>query len=514
MPEWTTEEPGLGLRRYVEVAWRRKLIIIAVILAAIGAAAAASVAVEPVYRAEMKLVVTPSGQVLDPTQQAAIPRFTATMGDLVESRVVADRVIRNLELTESSKGLLGKVSVSTNPDTAVLDVRVDDGDPERAQSIAAEIGRVFPDLVEETFGSTTPPAPTTTTQADPNQQQQQQQTQVVAPPSVRVFDPPTASNTPISPRPVRNVVLAGILGLVLGLLAAFLADYFDRTLRRREDVEQHFQAPVIGQVPFQRRPSKPAIDWTRFGEGAEAFRTLRANLQYLSVKRPIQTILLTSASAGQGKTTVSANLAIAIARSGSTAIVLEGDLRRPMLPAAFGVDGVGPGLTGVLVGTSDLDSAVIEIPLPVGASGPAGRGEGRVWFLPSGPLPPNPPELLSSERMVDLLDEVRTSYDYVIIDSPPLLPVADGLELARIVDGVILVVRRNRTTSDEAHEVRDLVDRLGISLLGVVFTDSTPPASYYYDVRQARADVRRARAAEERRPVAHESGERAAPRKS
>jgi capsular exopolysaccharide synthesis family protein len=512
MNEWTTEEPGLGLRRYVEVAWRRKLIVIAVILAAIGAAAAASVAVEPVYRAEMKLVVTvgESGGFFDPNQSAAIPRFTATMADLVESRVVAQRVIDDLNLTESPKALLNKVSVSTNPDTAAIDVRVDDGDPERAREIARAIGEVFPRIVEDAFATATP---TTTTPADPNQQQQQP---VTPPPTPRVsvFDDAVASNTPISPRPVRNVVLAGVLGLVLGLLAAFLADYFDRTLRRREDVEHHFEAPVIGQIPFQRRPSKPAIDWTRFGEGAEAFRTLRANLQYLSVKRPIQTILLTSASAGQGKTTVSANLAIAIARSGSTAIVIEGDLRRPMLPAAFGVDGVGPGLTGVLVGTSDLDSAVIEIPLPVGASGPAGRGEGRVWFLPSGPLPPNPPELLSSERMVDLLDEVRTSYDYVIIDSPPLLPVADGLELARIVDGVILVVRRNRTTSDEAREVRDLVDRLGISLLGVVFTDSTPPASYYYDVRQARADVRRKRAAEEMRPVARESGERAAPRKS
>jgi capsular exopolysaccharide synthesis family protein len=510
MNEWTTEEAGFGLRRYVEVAWRRKLIVFAVILAAIGAAAAASVAVEPVYRAEMKLVVGQGGEVLlDPTQSASIPRFTATMGELVESRVVAERVITNLDLTETSKGLLGKISVSSNPDTAVLDVRVDDGDPERARQIAAEIGRVFPQLVEETFGNRTTTTPTTTTPTD--QQQQQPVTPPVAP-VVAVFDPAQASSTPISPRPVRNVVLAGVLGLVLGLLAAFLADYFDRTLRRREDVEQNFQAPVIGQVPFQRKPSKPAIDWTRFGEGAEAFRTLRANLQYLSVKRPIQTILLTSASAGQGKTTVSANLAIAIARSGSTAVVIEGDLRRPMLPAAFGVDGVGPGLTGVLVGTSDLDSAVIEVPLPVGASGPAGRGEGRVWFLPSGPLPPNPPELLSSERMADLLDEVRTSYDYVIIDSPPLLPVADGLELARIVDGVILVVRRNRTTSDEAREVRDLVDRLGISLLGVVFTDSTPPASYYYDVRQARADVRRAREAEEMRPVARGSGERAAPR--
>ena len=489
MNEWATEESGLGLRRYLEITWRRKWIVIAVIVAAIGAAAAASVAVEPVYRAETKLVVG-SGNTLFPVGQAnAFQPFTATMADLVKSRVVAERVIERLDIRESPKALLGKVSVRTNPDTAVLNVRVDDSDPERARRIAESIGLVFVDLVDDEFGQASVPGDET------------------PPLTIKIVDPAFAGANPISPRPVRNVVLAGVLGLVLGLLAAFLADYFDRRLRTREDVEHHFAAPVIGQVPFQRKPSRPAVDWTRFGEGAEAFRTLRANLQYLGVRRPIRTILLTSASAGQGKTTVSANLAIAIARSGSSALVVEGDLRRPTLPAAFGVDGVGPGLTGVLVGTAGVDSALIEVPLPLGASGPGGRSDGEVWFLPSGPLPPNPAELLSSGRMADLLDELKGSYDYVLIDSPPLLPVADGLELARIVDGVILVVRRNRATSDEAREMRDLIDRLGISLLGAVFTDSTPPAAYYYDVRQARG------AAPDRQP-AREPADRVAQRKT
>jgi capsular exopolysaccharide synthesis family protein len=487
MTDWAIEGAGPGLGRYLEVTWRRKWIVLGVIMAAIGMAAAASFAVDPVYRAEMKLYVGQGDSLFQVQQANAFQPFTATMADLIESRIVAEGVIEELGLRDSPKALLGKISVSTNPETAVLKVKVDDGDPERAQRIAQTLGTVFGDLVEKSFGN-----PEVGVNADPT-----------PPLTVGVFDPAQASSTPISPRPVRNVALAGVLGLVLGLLAAFLADYFDRTLRNRESVERSFGVPVIGQVPFQRKPSRPAIDWARFGESAESFRTLRANLQYLSVKRPIRTILLTSASAAQGKTTVSANLAIAIARTGSTAVVVEGDLRRPMLPAAFGVDGVGPGLTGVLIGTSDLSSALIEVPLPVGASGPAGRSDGRVWFLPSGPLPPNPPELLSSTRMSDLLDELKRTYDYVLIDSPPLLPVADGLELARIVDGVILVVRRNRATSDEAHDVRDLVDRLGISLLGAVFTDSTPPASYYYGAaKQPRAVTQQRRPSPEVERVA------------
>lgn len=491
MTEWVSEGVGPGLGRYLEVTWRRKWIVVAVVVAAIAAAAAASFAVEPVYRAEMTMVVG-QGKSLFPVNQAnAFQPFTATMGDLVETRIVAERVIQRLGIQESPKSLLGEISVSTNPDTAVLKVSVDDGDPERARQIAEAIGTVFPGLVRERFGSAS--VGTGVDQTPPL--------------TVSVFDPAQASATPVSPRPVRNVALAGVLGLVLGVLAAFLADYFDRSLRTRESVERSFGVPVIGQVPFQRKASRP-VDWTRSPEGAEAFRTLRANLQYLSVKRPIQTILVTSASAGQGKTTVSANLAIAIARSGATAVIVEGDLRRPMLPTALGVDGGGPGLTGVLIGTSDLSSALVDVPLPVGASGPAGRSDGRVRILPSGPLPPNPPELLSSERMTALLTELKGSYDYVLIDSPPLLPVADGLELARGVDGVILVVRRNRATSDEAHDVRNLVDRLGISLLGAVFTDSTPPASYYYGAAKQPQLV-----TPDRRAV-RESAARVAPRKS
>jgi capsular exopolysaccharide synthesis family protein len=175
---------------------------------------------------------------------------------------------------------------------------------------------------------------------------------------------------------------------------------------------------------------------------------------------------------------VTANLAVAIARSGSSVAVLEGDLRRPRLDHALGLS-APLGLTNVLVGMMAVEDALVDVPLPSGADTASIR-LGQLSFLPSGPLPPNPSELLSSPQMTSLLDRIAVVYDHVLIDSPPLLAVADGLELARMVDGIILVVRRNRATIEDAREVRSTIGRLGLHLVGTVFTDVEPMAGYGY----------------------------------
>jgi receptor protein-tyrosine kinase len=272
-------------------------------------------------------------------------------------------------------------------------------------------------------------------------------------------------------------------------------------------VEQEFGVPVIGQIPFAklRKRDRRVVFWQGFGEVAESFRALRANLQYLGVQRPLRTILITSASPQQGKTTVSANLALAIARSGATTIVLEGDLRRPRLDDAFDTLANGVGLTSVLVGAVDVDEAIVDVAMPLSSDAPShGEREGRLSFLPSGPQPPNPSELLSSVPMTKLLDRLALEYDYVLIDSPPVLVVSDALELARHVDGVLLVVRRNHASRDEARELRALVERLGINLLGVVFTDVAPAGIHYGGYRDKMETTAGKRDERPLEPVAHE----------
>jgi receptor protein-tyrosine kinase len=460
------DQGGIGLRHYLDVLWRRKWIVLAVLAVAIGAAAGLSALQTPIYRAQTKIVIGQGKTLIPPTVLGqANQTLTATMADLAQSNVLARNVVDNLGLKETPEQLLAKISVSINPQTAVMDVFVDDHSQSRARRICQEVSSVFSQLVQANFGKSIPAAGG-----------QPEQPGITA----TVFDPAHVLPARVAPRPVRNVAIAAVLGLILGLLAAFLREYFDRGLRSREKVEQAFGLPVIGQVPFEQRRRKRnqrAVVWDGFGEIAESYRALRANLQYLAVKRPLRTILVTSASPAQGKTTVTANLALAIARSGASTIALEGDLRRPRLDEAFGVPNDGPGLTSVLVGSAEFDMAVQEVPLPVGRDG-SSREVGRLSLLPSGPLPPNPSELLSSMQMRKLLDRLGVSYDYVLIDSPPLLLVADALELARMVDGVVLVVRNNHATTDEARELRALVERLDIHLVGAVFSDIAPLGSY------------------------------------
>ena len=460
-------ESGLGLRHYLEVVRRRSRIVLAVLVAAVATAALISVLQPPVYRATTKIVVGQGNSLIPPGDAYAIQPYAATMGDLVTSDVVARNVIENLDLKGETPGsLLERTTASINPDTAVVTVSVEDGDKARAVRIGQEIGVFFSDLVEEQFG---------TTESQPGEVAQ-------LPLTAKVFDPAHPDpNEPVSPKPVQNVLIAAVLGLVLALLAAFLREHFDRKLRTRESVEQHFGVPVIGEIPFKKGYDGAAVTMAGGSpEVAEAYRGLRASLQYLALKRPLRTILITSASPEQGKTEVTANFAVAIARSGDTAIAVEGDLRRPRLSEALGARKQLPGLTSLLVGDADLESIVADVPLLVSRrNGIAPGSDDRASLLPSGPLPPNPSELLVNPKMKQVLDDLTGLYDYVLVDSPPLLPVADALELARMVDGVIVVARRNRVTSDEARRVRMLVERLDINLLGVVFTDVEPVAAYY-----------------------------------
>src|SRR5581483_982104 len=324
-----------------------------------------------------------------------------------------------------------------------------------------------------------------------------------APLTADVFDPAHALPGRVSPKPKQDIVIAFALGLVLGLIGAFLREHFDRALRTRDDVEAAFGVPVIAQLPFPKRQKdeRPVV-WEGRGEMAEAFRSLRANLQYLAVQRPLRTILITSAAPEQGKTTVTANLAVTLARSGASVAVVDGDLRRPRLEQTLGRPTGGPGLTTVLVGAADLQSVLHEVPV---VADPGGEG-GRIALVPSGPLPPNPSELLSSAQMTSVLDRLSAQFDNVLVDSPPVLLVADALELARGTDGMLVVVRGSRSSTDEARELRTTIARLGINLVGAVFTGVEPVGSYgtYGDAEPPAPRARRGRGEPKREPVVSE----------
>ncbi len=461
-----TEGTGIGLRQYLEVVRRRKLIVIMAVAISLGAASALTLATTSLYQAQTTIVVGQGHGLVSPANANAIQPFSATMTELIKSTVVARDVIRDLHLPMTPEQLLGGISVSFNPESAALNVSVVNHLPERARAIAASLGANFSSLVAQKLGKGIP-----ATAGNP----------ATPPLTASVWDPAHLIPGKVEPKPTRNLLVAGVLGLVLGLLAAFLREYFDRTLRTVDEIERAFGVPVIGQIPTVKSANRDRSEilWDENGDFAESFRGLRANLQYLAVQWPLRTILVTSPAANQGKTTVSASLATAVAQAGQSVVLIEADLRRPRLAETFGLPRMRPGLTSVLVGHSQLGRATAEIKLPASRGQAKGGHEWSITVLPSGPLPPNPSELVGSPRMRRLVDGLADLYDTVILDSPPLLPVADSLALAKLVDGVIIVVRAKHATRDDAQAVRSLADRLGIHLVGVVVTD-VPRRDHYY----------------------------------
>lgn len=306
--------------------------------------------------------------------------------------------------------------------------------------------------------------------------------QAAAEPYVDILDRPIGS-TEIDPRGRMNILLGALLGLILGAGAAFFLEYLDRTVRTTADVESFLGVPVLGIIPRLRRvveaeergetlpmsvPLVVALD--PLDPAAEAYRNLRMNLMFMSTEdEPIRTILFTSPGPSEGKSTTGLNFAVMLAQQGQRVLLLDADLRRPSLHKALDILRE-PGLTNLLVGDAELREAIRPSVLP------------NLDFLPSGPFPPNPSELLNSKAMERLLEELEGKYTHVILDSPPILAVTDSSVLGAHADGVVVVLRSGETEQKAAERAVDQLRRIGVRVFGAVLNEvatSTPEESYY-----------------------------------
>jgi exopolysaccharide transport family protein len=317
--------------------------------------------------------------------------------------------------------------------------------------------------------------------------------------NVRILDSAVPPNKPVKPRVLLNLSLALILGLALGVGAAFMQEHLDNTLKSTEDVERFLHMPALALIPsveslnghprrvyglYERglaltmgknspkRATRPA--WHRIDEIpeqhsalAEAFRSLRTSVLLSTANRPPKSLLVTSAQPADGKTTVAANLAISMAQLGQRVLLIDGDLRRPSVHRIFGID-PGPGLVSYLAGHHEWGELVHK------------SGLGKLDLFPCGPLPPNPAELLSSDRMRMFVQGAGANYDLVIIDSPPLLNVADSRVLASMVEGVLLVVKGGHTPRELVRRAQFYAREVGASLIGVVLNDVDVRSHDYY----------------------------------
>jgi len=293
----------------------------------------------------------------------------------------------------------------------------------------------------------------------------------------------------------RQKLMIGLLvGLFLGVVAAFFLEYLDQTIKSSKDIERALEVPVLGLIPAgalatdsrrrdgRRRGAIPLVSLASPDDpSAEAYRALRTNVTFVNAEeRALRLICITSPGPGEGKSTTAANLAITMAQQGSRTLLVDADLRRPLVHKAFNLV-QEPGLTDILVGTATLREAARPNVVP------------NLDVLPAGALPPNPSELLGSAAMHRLLEELRAAYETVIFDSPPTLAVTDSSVLSASADAVILVVRAGETEEAAAQRALEQLRRVQARVAGAVLNGverSADRYDYYYDYRGGRESSR------------------------
>lgn len=274
-------------------------------------------------------------------------------------------------------------------------------------------------------------------------------------------------SSPVSPNIPQNLAIGLVFGLFLGIAAAFTRDYFDDSVASKDAVERVTGAPAVGLIPkFDTGDTELIAAVSSSSPATEAFRSLRTSVKFTSVERDARIIQVTSASASEGKTVTAANLATVLAQAGDRVLLVSADLRRPRVEELLGVP-LTPGLTGVLIGEVTLPQAVRMI-----------DGVPNLSVLPSGQPPTNPSELLSGERARRLVEVLGQTYDIVVLDCPPLLPVTDSLVLARMADTTLLVTSARHSSRRELERAVELLNRMAANLAGCVITGLTPDDAY------------------------------------
>ncbi|MFC7486546.1 polysaccharide biosynthesis tyrosine autokinase [Knoellia sp. CPCC 206453] len=439
---------------YVQILRRRWRTMMAVALAVTALASVLTLLATPQYTSSTQFFVSTSGS-QDSSQLAQGGTFTQqrvkSYSELLKAPKLLDPVIEKAGIDDQVSTLAAKITATTPPDTVLIDVSVTDPSPTKARDIAQAIAETFPTVVSDL---------------------ERVNADTASPVKVTLLREPTESESPVSPRPLRNIVLGVVLGLLLGFAAAVLKQLLDNKLRTKEDVEGLTETVVLGGIPFDADAAKHPliIQADPLAGRAEAFRSLRTNLQFVDATNHPRVIVITSSIAGEGKSSTTANLALAMAESGASVCVVEGDLRRPRLLTYLGLEG-SVGLTDVLIGRYELD----DVLQPFGAH--------SLTVLGAGASPPNPSELLGSTAMRTVLDDLRRRFDYVLIDGAPVLPVTDSTVLTRLADGAIIVAGSGIVSKDQFDHALETFETVNGTVLGIVINRIPRQARGAYDYR-------------------------------
>lgn len=440
----------MDLGEFVRALRKGWPVVLAFVVVGAGLGIALSVLSTKVYRADVQVFVATSTSASADQLQAG-NSFTQdrvqSYTSIATSPSVTEPVIKSLGLRLSQPQLAHKISADAPQTKVLINLHVTDGNANQAATLANAVAARFISAVERT-----------------------EQTDAHGKPVVKltVIHPATVPLNPIKPTRALDIGLGLLLGLVVGLSVVVLRDVLDNTVKGPEDFEQ-LGVPVLGYVPFDKRTAKSPIAFRSdpHGPRAEAYRQLRMNLQFINVDDVPHIIAVTSAVPGEGKSTTALNLAAALAEGGFRVCLIEADLRRPTLAKTLGLI-ADVGFTTALIGRAPIESLLQS----------AGN---NLAVLTSGPVPPNPSELLISEQARMIIGRIADSVDYTIIDTAPLLPVADGAEVAALADATLVVHHAGKSTREQASRAVEALAKVGERPVGVVLNMITRSRGSYDD---------------------------------
>src|SRR3954447_13260932 len=345
--EWSRSARGrnedhVELRDYLKVVRRRWRVIVTSLLVVVAIASIITFRTTPEYRSSSRLFVSTTEQSTSDAYQGGLFSIqrVSSYADLVHGQELATRVIDDLKLKMDPTELTKEISATVVPDTVILEVSATDSDPRQAQLIASTVAK---ELVQFISDLETPPGKQN------------------APIKASIVDSANLPESPVSPQPVRNLGLALVLGLLLGIGLAVIRELLDTTVKGSEDIAQITDTPVLGGILFDSdAPKQPLLtDLAPHSARVEAFRILRTNLQFVDVDRKMKVFVVTSSVPGEGKTSTASNTALALQTAGQRTLLIDGDMRRPQLAKLFSLEG-SVGLTSILLGRIDLEEAVQE----------------------------------------------------------------------------------------------------------------------------------------------------------
>lgn len=435
----------MNLKEILKVGGRRKGFLIAIpLIAVLITAILTKYMITPTYQASTTLILTRNeGSVTTSEYQSVLlnMQLVKTYQHLAKSRGILEQVINEASSDLNVEMLKKMVTVQFIPETELLTVKTESPDPTEAALIANTLSMELQKKVSLLTKTNT----------------------------IEILEWAQKPLKPSKPNLKNNIFTAVLLGFLLSFTLIFTLETLNNKIYSSKDITEKLGLPILGAIP--KTEGKPLVthEFPR-SITAEAFRVLRTNIVFSSVDKPVKTLLVTSSVPQEGKSTVTANLGIAFAQKGNTVLIIDADLRLPKQHKVFEVE-LTPGLTDVMMNEKSLEYVLKTTKIP------------GLFLLTIGHLPPNPAELLGSEKMQSLIEEAKKLADIIIIDSPPVVTVIDAAILANQVDGTILVAYSGKSKTEICEKALEQIRHSGARILGAVLNGLIIKGKdyYYYD---------------------------------